>query len=194
MRRRFPACEAIVALGEPSTYHAEGTDADTLVESFFRAASDVLPQGGMLIFDVIELGEPSLAGRYWRSGKNWAVLAETEEDRVHGRWSEISKHSGGLTSSTAVDAKFTEYGFSTLLHSRVNSLRAASQLRLHKPTARRSLLLVVALFSHSRALNLVPSVTAHVPGAFPVRRSYWGDGVRAQRNVPSALFSGSLLV
>jgi SAM-dependent methyltransferase len=78
---QIPACEAIVALGEPLTYHADGADADALVESFFRAASDVLPDGGMLIFDVIELGGPSLAGRSWNSGKDWAVLAETEEDQ-----------------------------------------------------------------------------------------------------------------
>ena len=78
---QIPACEAMVALGEPLTYHADGSDADTLVGSFFRAASEVLPYGGMLIFDVIELSGPSLAGRYWNSGKDWAVLAETEEDR-----------------------------------------------------------------------------------------------------------------
>ncbi|MFZ3368779.1 MAG: methyltransferase domain-containing protein [Candidatus Sulfotelmatobacter sp.] len=78
---QIPACQAIVALGEPLTYHAEGADADFLVESFFRAASHVLPMGGMLIFDVIELGGPSLAGRYWSSGEDWAVLAETEEDQ-----------------------------------------------------------------------------------------------------------------
>ncbi len=78
---QIPACEAIVALGEPLTYHREGADADFLVGSFFRAASHVLPAGGMLVFDVIELGGPSLAGRYWSSGENWAVLAETEEDQ-----------------------------------------------------------------------------------------------------------------
>ncbi len=78
---KIPACEAVVALGEPLTYHAIGGEADLLVESFFHAVSDVLPAGGMLIFDVIELGEPSLAGRYWNSGKDWAVLAETEEDQ-----------------------------------------------------------------------------------------------------------------
>ena len=78
---QIPACEAIVALGEPLTYHAEGANADLLVEGFFHAASGVLPAGGMLIFDVIELGAPSLAGRYWNSGKDWAVLAETEEDQ-----------------------------------------------------------------------------------------------------------------
>ncbi len=77
----IPACEAIVALGEPLTYHAEDVDADARVGSFFRAASEVLPVGGgMLIFDVIELGGPSLATRYWSSGEDWAVLADTEED------------------------------------------------------------------------------------------------------------------
>lgn len=78
---RIPACEAIVALGEPLTYHPEGTDADFLVEGFFRAAADALPAGGMLIFDVIELGSPSLAGRFWSAGADWAVLAETHEDQ-----------------------------------------------------------------------------------------------------------------
>jgi SAM-dependent methyltransferase len=77
----IPACQAIVALGEPLTYHAEGADADGLVQRFFQRASDVLPVGGMLIFDVIELGEPSLAGRFWGSGEDWAVLLDTKEDR-----------------------------------------------------------------------------------------------------------------
>lgn len=77
----IPACEAIVALGESLTYHAEGVDADSLVQSFFQRASDILPPGGMLIFDVIELGEPSLAGRFWSSGEEWAVLVDTWEDQ-----------------------------------------------------------------------------------------------------------------
>ena len=77
----IPACEAIIGLGEPLTYHAEGADADCLVQNFFRASSDILPAGGMLIFDVIEVGEPSLAGRYSNSGEDWAVLAETTEDQ-----------------------------------------------------------------------------------------------------------------
>jgi SAM-dependent methyltransferase len=78
---QIPSCDAIVALGEPLTYHEEHAAADSLVESFFRRASEILPTGGMLIFDVIEVGEPSLAGRYWNAGEDWAVLAETEEDQ-----------------------------------------------------------------------------------------------------------------
>lgn len=78
---QIPSCQAIVALGETLTYHSEDTDADSLIEKFFQTARDVLPPGGLLIFDVIELTGPSLAGRYWSSGEDWAVMAETEEDQ-----------------------------------------------------------------------------------------------------------------
>jgi hypothetical protein len=30
---------------------------------------------------VIEAGEPSLSGRNWKCGEDWAILAETEEDQ-----------------------------------------------------------------------------------------------------------------
>lgn len=76
----LPVCEGIVAVGEPLTYHSAGADADQLVYSLFRRACAVLPAGGMLIFDVIETGEPPLAGRSWFSGEDWAVMAETTED------------------------------------------------------------------------------------------------------------------
>jgi SAM-dependent methyltransferase len=77
----IPACDAIVALGEPLTYHPDDADPDSLVKEFLERASDVLPVGGMLIFDVIELGEPSLAGRFWSSGVDWAVLVDVVEDQ-----------------------------------------------------------------------------------------------------------------
>lgn len=77
-----PPCEAMVALGEPLTYHSEEADADSLVQSVFRRASGILPPGGMLIFDVIETGEPTLAGRAWASGEDWAVLVHTSEDQA----------------------------------------------------------------------------------------------------------------
>jgi SAM-dependent methyltransferase len=78
--KEIPACEAIVAVGEPLTYH-DGEDADARVCDFFRRAHDALPGGGMLIFDVIELGEPALSARTWRSGDDWAVLVNTSEEQ-----------------------------------------------------------------------------------------------------------------
>ena len=74
--------DAVVAVGEPLTYHPEEADADNLVTTFFQRAAEALPPGGLLIFDVIGLGEPSLAGRTWTSGDDWAVLVETTEDQT----------------------------------------------------------------------------------------------------------------
>jgi SAM-dependent methyltransferase len=77
----LPTCEAVLAVGEPLTYHDRDADADRLVERFFRRVSEILPPGGMLIFDVIELGKPSLTGRFWSSGDDWAVMVDTTEDQ-----------------------------------------------------------------------------------------------------------------
>jgi len=74
--------DAVVAVGEPLTYHAEGAEADHLISRFFQHVSEALPTGGMLIFDVIGLGEPPLVGRTWRSGDDWAVLVETTENQT----------------------------------------------------------------------------------------------------------------
>jgi len=35
----------------------------------------------MLIFDLMEWGQPPLSGRSWKSGEDWAVLVETKQDQ-----------------------------------------------------------------------------------------------------------------
>jgi SAM-dependent methyltransferase len=72
--------DAVVAVGESLTYHAGDADADNLISAFFQRTAKALPPGGLLIFDVIGLGEPSLAGRTWSSGDDWAVLVDTKEN------------------------------------------------------------------------------------------------------------------
>jgi SAM-dependent methyltransferase len=47
----IPACDAIVAVGEPLTDHAE--EGDTLVKGFLEHGAGVLTADGLLIFDVI---------------------------------------------------------------------------------------------------------------------------------------------
>jgi SAM-dependent methyltransferase len=81
----LPPCEAVVAIGEPLTYHSQSADVDGLIGSFFKRVSSGLPRGGVFIFDLIENGEPSLAGRSWRSGEDWAVLVTTTEAQ-NERW------------------------------------------------------------------------------------------------------------
>jgi SAM-dependent methyltransferase len=73
--------DAVCAVGESLTYHAEPAEADNRVSRFFQHVAEELPEGGMVIFDVIGLGEPSLAGRTWKSGDDWAVLVETVENQ-----------------------------------------------------------------------------------------------------------------
>jgi len=77
--------EAVIALGESLSYHAQSAEADRLVTRFFQRCAEALPIGGMLIFDVIGLGDPSLAARTWRSGDDWAVLVETTENQADRR-------------------------------------------------------------------------------------------------------------
>jgi hypothetical protein len=64
------------------TYHPEGADADNLISGFFQRVAETLPLGGLLIFDVIGQGQPSLGGRTWSSGDDWAVLVETTENHA----------------------------------------------------------------------------------------------------------------
>jgi len=91
--------DAVVAVGEVLTYHAGSGEAEKLVTGFFQRCADALPVRGMLIFDVIGLGEPSLAARTWRSGDDWAVLVETTEsliDRTLVREVEVFRRTDGL--------------------------------------------------------------------------------------------------
>jgi SAM-dependent methyltransferase len=80
----LPPADALVALSEPLTYHAPGSDADKRVLEFFSRAATLLRAGGLLVFDVIVRGEPSLDARPWRAGEDWSVLVETREDRSSG--------------------------------------------------------------------------------------------------------------
>ncbi|MBV9183765.1 MAG: methyltransferase domain-containing protein [Acidobacteria bacterium] len=73
--------DAVIALGEALTYHREGTDAEDVINGLFQRVAEALPAGGLFIFDVIGLGEPSLNKRSWCSGDDWALLVDTTEDQ-----------------------------------------------------------------------------------------------------------------
>lgn len=76
----FEACDAIVAFGEALTYHAPTDDAEARLTTFIHRASQALPEGGLLVFDLIEIEGPPLNGRGWKAGPDWAVLSASHED------------------------------------------------------------------------------------------------------------------
>jgi SAM-dependent methyltransferase len=75
------ACEAILAVGEPLTYHEPDVDAEARLRPFFRKAARALVPGGLLVFDVILAEGPPLDARGWSSGDDWVILWEATEDR-----------------------------------------------------------------------------------------------------------------
>jgi SAM-dependent methyltransferase len=81
----LPRANAIVAIGEPLSYHRRGSPADQHVAAFFVQAAAALRPGGILIFDVIVRGEPPLHAKTWSAGEDWAVLVEAIED-VQAGW------------------------------------------------------------------------------------------------------------
>jgi SAM-dependent methyltransferase len=72
-------CDAILAIGEPLSYHPDEADAEARLRGFFREAERALRPEGLLVFDVITTGEPPLDSRSWQSGEDWAVLSESKE-------------------------------------------------------------------------------------------------------------------
>jgi SAM-dependent methyltransferase len=84
LRTRIPACEAIVSVGECLNYMLDPSNAAARLESFFERAFCALRPGGMLLFDMIEpLKTGARAGTACRVGRDWAVVAERDEDSGH---------------------------------------------------------------------------------------------------------------
>lgn len=78
-------CDAILALGEALSYHPPSEDAEARLQRFFHDAHQALASGGLLVFDLIETGEPALNARAWKAGPDWAVLSASHEDAVKSR-------------------------------------------------------------------------------------------------------------
>lgn len=81
----LPPCQALLAVGEPLTYHPPGVDGAARLRTFFTAARRALPQAGQLIFDLVLTGTPSLDGVGYRAGSHWSIGYRTREDAAVGR-------------------------------------------------------------------------------------------------------------
>ncbi len=80
----IPPCRAVTALGEAVSYLAGATQRIALAP-LFRRVAEALPPGGLFIFDLIRRDRrPPVHYRACRSGDDWAVLSEVEEDPAQG--------------------------------------------------------------------------------------------------------------
>ncbi len=80
----IPRCRAITALGEVVCYRTQGEPGGNL-SSFFAKAFTALEPGGVLIFDVAELGLDRHRDRTFAEGDDWACLVQYEYDSKRDR-------------------------------------------------------------------------------------------------------------
>jgi len=77
----LPSCAAVTSIGECLNYLFDDTTVNSLSRLFARVHAALRP-GGLFVFDVLEPGQ--LGGvapvRRYRTGDDWAVLVEVEED------------------------------------------------------------------------------------------------------------------
>lgn len=76
----LPSADAVVAIGEPLTYHPLHSDAEATLRAFFVEVARALPTGGLFLFDLIDAQGAPLDTRGFRSADDWLVVSETAED------------------------------------------------------------------------------------------------------------------
>jgi len=81
---RIPRCRAVTALGEVVCYRADGRGRQHL-GSLFRKVFDALEPGGLLIFDMAEIGLDRTRKPSFVEGDDWACLVRFEYDETKDR-------------------------------------------------------------------------------------------------------------
>jgi SAM-dependent methyltransferase len=80
----LPPCVAVTALGECFNYLFDRGNTDRALTSLFRRVHAAMGPGGVFVFDVATPGRVPGGGpvRKFVEGDDWAVLVESEEDRL----------------------------------------------------------------------------------------------------------------
>jgi SAM-dependent methyltransferase len=81
----LPPCRAITALGEVLCFLFDNTNNRKSLARLFRRAFAALEPGGLLIFDVPEVGLDRGRAPTGREGDDWACLVRLEYDETHDR-------------------------------------------------------------------------------------------------------------
>src|SRR5262245_474467 len=77
----LPRCRAITALGEVLCYQFDARNDARSLHGLFQRAHDALEPGGVMVFDVAEIGLARNHHPTYREGRDWACLIRFEYDR-----------------------------------------------------------------------------------------------------------------
>lgn len=78
---KIPPCSAVTSTGECLNYLVDRESRRSAsLDRFFRSAFSALAPGGLLIFDVAAPGRGAGHPIRFRSGRDWAVIADVRED------------------------------------------------------------------------------------------------------------------
>jgi SAM-dependent methyltransferase len=80
LRFTLPRCRAITALGEVLCYQFDAANDARSLQRFLRRAHEVLEPGGVLIFDLAEVGLDRDRAPTFREGSDWTCLIRFEYD------------------------------------------------------------------------------------------------------------------
>ncbi|PYT08217.1 MAG: class I SAM-dependent methyltransferase [Acidobacteria bacterium] len=80
---RLPRCDAVTSIGGCLNYCFDQTNSRDRLPRFSRHLFESLRPGGVFVFDVLEPGQldKGTVRRNFRQGPDWAVFAESQEDR-----------------------------------------------------------------------------------------------------------------
>lgn len=80
LKAKLPQCDAVTSLGECFNYLFDKSSSVSELRRLFRRVYAALKPGGLLIFDIAEPGRGKGPRQKHRSGDDWAVLLEVNED------------------------------------------------------------------------------------------------------------------
>ena len=86
---KFPRSRAITALGEVLCYQFDAANSSRALSRLFRRAHDSLEPGGLLVFDVAEVGLDQDRAPTCREGADWACLIRFQYD---ARREQLTRH------------------------------------------------------------------------------------------------------
>jgi SAM-dependent methyltransferase len=85
LKAKLPKCAAVTSLGECFNYLFDKSNSVSELRRLFRRIYAALNPGGVLIFDVAEPGRGKGPRQKHKTGDDWAVLVEVDEDTLTNR-------------------------------------------------------------------------------------------------------------